>query len=52
MHVIFSLPRTSINNYTNNEVLIGGRGANGESRADKWTDSKINGLIDGAGVYV
>lgn len=48
-HIIFSLPGTSINNYTNNEVLIGkGR----EPQADKWTDRKINGLIDGIGVYM
>lgn len=31
VHIIFSLPRTSINNYTNNEVLIGEGGSHGQT---------------------
>lgn len=31
VHIMFSLPRTSINNYTNNEVLIGEGESHGQT---------------------
>lgn len=31
VHIMFSLPRTSINNYTNNEVLAGEAESHGQT---------------------